>query len=105
MNDEELKKAQTANGDIVEIPSVAGAVVLAFNLPGFTGDLNLSGPVIADIYLGKITKWNDPAIAALNPGRRCPIRTSRPFTAATAAAPILSSPAISVPKAMIFKRA
>ena len=72
MNDEELKKAQSANGDIVEIPSVAGAVVLAYNLPGFTTDLNLSGPVIADIFLGKITRWNDPAIAALNPGVTLP---------------------------------
>jgi len=68
MNDDELKKAQAANSDVVEIPSVAGAVVLAYNLPGFTGDLNLSGPVVADIFLGKITKWNDPAIAGLNPG-------------------------------------
>jgi phosphate transport system substrate-binding protein len=72
MNDEELKKAQAANGDVVEIPSVAGAVVLAYNLPAFTGDLNLSGPVVADIYLGKITRWNDPAIAALNAGAALP---------------------------------
>src|SRR5271155_911508 len=72
MNDDELKKATAANGDVVEIPSVAGAVVLAYNLPGFSGDLNLSGPVLADIYLGKVTKWNDPAIAALNPGVNLP---------------------------------
>ncbi len=72
MNDEELKKAHAAGGDVVEIPSVAGAVVLAYNLPGFSGDLNLSGPVVADIYLGKITKWNDPAISALNPDANLP---------------------------------
>jgi phosphate transport system substrate-binding protein len=72
MNEEELKKAHAANGDVVEIPAVAGAVVLAYNLAGFVGDLNLSGPVIADIYLGKITKWDDPAIVALNPGATLP---------------------------------
>jgi phosphate ABC transporter phosphate-binding protein len=72
MNDDELKKADDKGGDIVEIPSVAGAVVLAYNLPGFKGDLNLSGPVVADIFLGKITKWNDPAIAALNSGVSLP---------------------------------
>jgi phosphate transport system substrate-binding protein len=72
MNDDELKTAQSKNGDVVEIPSVTGAVVLAYNLPGLNGDLNLSGPVIADIYLGKITKWNDPAIAALNAGAALP---------------------------------
>ncbi|HEX4056339.1 MAG TPA: phosphate ABC transporter substrate-binding protein PstS [Tepidisphaeraceae bacterium] len=72
MNDDELKKAQAVGGDVVEIPSVAGAVVLAYNLPGFSGDLNLSGPVVADIYLGRITKWNDPAISALNPNTNLP---------------------------------
>ncbi|MGD0541699.1 MAG: phosphate ABC transporter substrate-binding protein PstS [Tepidisphaeraceae bacterium] len=72
MNAEEMKKAQAASGDVVEIPSVAGAVVLAYNLPGVGGDLKLSGPVVADIFLGKITKWNDPAIAALNPDLTLP---------------------------------
>ncbi len=72
MNAEEMKKAQAASGDVVEIPSVAGAVVLAYNLPGVSGDLKLSGPVVADIFLGKITKWNDPAIAALNPDMALP---------------------------------
>lgn len=72
MNDDELKKAQAAGGDVVEIPSLVGAVVLAYNLPGFSGDLNLSGPVLADIYLDKITKWNDPAISTLNPNANLP---------------------------------
>lgn len=72
MDDSELKKAQAANGDVVEIPCVAGAVVMAYNIPGFQGDLTLSGPVVADIYLGKITKWNDTAIAGLNPGATLP---------------------------------
>ncbi len=72
MNDDEIRKADGANGPVVEIPSVAGAVVLAYNLPNTSGDLNLSGPVLADIYLGKVTKWNDPAIVALNPNLNLP---------------------------------
>jgi phosphate transport system substrate-binding protein len=67
MGEDEITKAQAANGDVVQIPSLAGAVVLAYNLPGFNGDLKLSGQDVADIFLGKITKWNDPAIASLNP--------------------------------------
>jgi phosphate transport system substrate-binding protein len=72
MNDDELAKAKTAGGDVVEVPSVAGAVVMAYNLPGLTGDLKLNGSVLADIFLGKITRWNDNAIAALNPGQTLP---------------------------------
>jgi phosphate transport system substrate-binding protein len=72
MNEEELSKAKAVGGDVVEIPSVAGAVALAYNLPRFSGELNLSGPVVADIYLGKITRWNDPAIVALNPNANLP---------------------------------
>jgi phosphate transport system substrate-binding protein len=52
---------------IIEVPSCAGAVVPAYNLPG-EAELNFTGPVLADIYLGRITDWNDPQIAALNPG-------------------------------------
>src|SRR3954447_26548432 len=57
---------------ILQIPTVAGAVVIAYNLPDFQGELKLDGPVIADIFLGKITKWNDPKIAALNEGAQLP---------------------------------
>jgi phosphate transport system substrate-binding protein len=66
------KEIAAAGGHVVHIPTVAGAVVVAFNLPGFTGDLKLSGPVVANMFLGKITKWNDPAIAAMNPGVNLP---------------------------------
>ncbi len=52
---------------ILHIPTLAGAVVLTYNLPG-TERLRLDGPTIADIYLGRITHWNDPAIARLNAG-------------------------------------
>ncbi|MGB8684269.1 MAG: phosphate ABC transporter substrate-binding protein PstS [Candidatus Binatus sp.] len=61
-----------APGKILHFPSVMGAVVLAYNLPGFSGTLRLTGPVIADIYAGKITKWDDDQIKALNPGGAIP---------------------------------
>jgi phosphate transport system substrate-binding protein len=51
----------------LHIPETIGAVTLAYNLPGVSGGLQLTGDVIAKIYLGTITNWNDPAIAALNP--------------------------------------
>ena len=56
---------------VIHIPTCMGAVVLAYNLPGIN-DLTLSGEVVADIYAGKITKWNDPQIAALNGGISLP---------------------------------
>jgi phosphate ABC transporter phosphate-binding protein len=71
MNKDELAKA-TANGEVVQFPSIAGGVAIAYNIPGFSGDLKLSGPVVADIYLGTITKWNDPRIASENPGASLP---------------------------------
>jgi phosphate transport system substrate-binding protein len=67
MSEEELAKARRAGGEVVQFPSIIGAVVLAYNLPDLRGELKLSGPMVADIYLGRITQWNDPAIKALNP--------------------------------------
>jgi phosphate transport system substrate-binding protein len=64
MSNENLAKAP---GKLLHVPTVAGAVVVTFNLPGAPA-LKLDGPVIADIFLGKITRWNDPKIVALNPG-------------------------------------
>jgi phosphate transport system substrate-binding protein len=61
-----------APAKILHFPSVMGAVVVAYNLPGFTGTLRLTGPVIADIYAGKITKWDDDQIKAVNPGVAIP---------------------------------
>jgi phosphate transport system substrate-binding protein len=67
------KKEQAAAGaPIVHIPTVAGAVVPAYNLPDFAGELKLTGEIIAEIYLGKITKWNDAKIAAVNEGANLP---------------------------------
>jgi phosphate transport system substrate-binding protein len=61
-----------ASGKILHFPSVMGAVVVAYNLPGFTGTLRLTGPVIADIFSAKITKWDDDKIRALNPSAAIP---------------------------------
>src|SRR5215470_6285900 len=68
MSDENLAKAP---GKILHIPTVAGAVVVTYNLPG-EPELKLDGPIIADIFLGKISQWNDKRIAALNPGVKLP---------------------------------
>ena len=56
---------------LIHIPTVMGAVVPVFNVPGVS-DLRFSGPTLADIYLGKITTWDDPAIAKDNPGAKLP---------------------------------
>ena len=57
---------------VMHFPTVLGAVVPIYNVPGLSQPLTFSGPVIADIFLGKITKWNDPAIAKLNAGLKLP---------------------------------
>jgi phosphate transport system substrate-binding protein len=61
-----------APGKILHLPTVLGAVVPVYNVPGLSQDLKFTGPVLANIFLGKITKWNDPAITALNPGVTLP---------------------------------
>lgn len=62
-------------GAILEIPVVLGGVALAYNVPGVSQGLHLSGTVLADIYLGSITKWDDPSIQALNSGVNLPDQT------------------------------
>ena len=69
MSDAQLQAV--APREILHIPTVLGAVVITYNLEGVTG-LKLDGPTIANIYFGKIKRWNDPAIAALNPGLALP---------------------------------
>jgi phosphate transport system substrate-binding protein len=61
-----------APGKLLHFPTVLGAVVPIYNIEGVSTALKFSGPVLADIYLGKIAKWNDPAIATLNPGVTLP---------------------------------
>jgi phosphate transport system substrate-binding protein len=64
-----LNDADLAKDGLVQFPTVMGGVVPVINVRGISaGQLKLSGQVLGDIYLGKITKWNDPAIAGLNPG-------------------------------------
>ncbi len=63
---------QAAPGRILHLPTVLGAVVPVYNIPGVDTALKFSGPLLADIFLGKITKWNDPAIAKLNAGVNLP---------------------------------
>ena len=70
MTDEQMRAAK--GGPILHIPTVLGAVSITYNLPSVTQPLKLTGDVLADIYLGTITKWNDPRIAALNPGVKLP---------------------------------
>jgi phosphate transport system substrate-binding protein len=68
MTDEQLAAAP---GRILHVPMILGAVVPVYNVTGMR-DLKFTGPVLADIYLGKIRKWNDPALAKLNPGAKLP---------------------------------
>jgi len=56
------------NGKLLQIPETLGGVAVFYNIPGVTVNLNLTGPILAKIYLGEIKMWNDPAIQALNPG-------------------------------------
>jgi phosphate transport system substrate-binding protein len=69
MTDEQLKAAP---GPIMHFPTVLGAVVPVYNIAGVTAELKFTGAVLADIYLGKITKWNDAAITKLNAGVTLP---------------------------------
>lgn len=69
MTDQQLKAAP---GPVLHFPTVLGAVVPVYNVPNVTAELKFSGPVLADIVLGKIFKWNAPQIAALNPGVALP---------------------------------
>jgi len=64
---DQFRSAQGIAGEVVQIPIVLGAVVPTYNLPGVPTQLRFTGSVLADIYLGKITRWNDPAIKSSNP--------------------------------------
>src|SRR5271166_4550619 len=73
MNDEQLKAFQDKRGSaILHFPTVLGAAVPTYNVPGVTGALNFTPEALAGIFLGKITKWNDPAIAGANKGVNLP---------------------------------
>ena len=71
--DKPLDSAELAQAGLGQFPSAIGGVVPVVNLEGIAaGQLRLSGPLLADIFLGKISTWNDPAIAAANPGVKLP---------------------------------
>jgi phosphate transport system substrate-binding protein len=72
MSDVEMTAAK--GGGVYHIPTVVGVVALAYNVPEITTPLKLTGPVLGDIFLGKITKWNDTRIAALNAGAKLPAK-------------------------------
>jgi len=69
MKDDEIAKAK---GPVMHFPTVLGAVAITYNLPEVTSGVKLSGPVLADIFAGRITKWSDPKITSLNPGVQFP---------------------------------
>src|SRR5256714_6693129 len=70
MSDDEMKKAK--GGPIIHIPTVLGAVVITYNVPGLSSPLKLTSKAIADVFSGKITKWSDTRITSLNPGVTLP---------------------------------
>lgn len=67
LTDAQMAKARQAGGEVVHIPLVLGAVVAAYNLPEISESLRFSGPLLADIYMGKVKRWNADAIKTLNP--------------------------------------
>src|SRR5215475_2404019 len=69
MNDDQLKAYQDKHGSgILHFPTVLGAAVPTYNLKGITSTLNFTPEALAGIFLGKVTKWNDPAIVGVNKG-------------------------------------
>lgn len=66
------EQARKIGVPVLHIPMASGAVVITYNIPGFNGHLKLTGKDLADIYLGKITNWNSPQIAAANKGIKLP---------------------------------
>jgi phosphate transport system substrate-binding protein len=72
-SDKPLKAEELTKNGLVQFPTVMGGVVPVANLPGVAkGQLKLTGPLLADIYLGKVAKWSDPTVAAVNPGVKLP---------------------------------
>jgi len=69
MTDEQLSQAKSK---VLHFPTVLGAVVPTYNIPGVSHELEFTGQVLADIFLGKVTKWNDPEIVNLNKGANLP---------------------------------
>jgi phosphate transport system substrate-binding protein len=74
--DAPVKGEELDRDSMVQFPAIIGGTVPVFNLDGFgKGELRVTGPVLAEMFLGKISKWNDPKLAALNPGKKLPDQT------------------------------
>jgi phosphate transport system substrate-binding protein len=72
MKKDQLAAAEKAGGKVIHVPLAMGAIAVAYNVPGLDKPLNFSGEVLAEIYLGNVTKWNDAKIKELNPGVNLP---------------------------------
>lgn len=72
MNAEELRAAENRGQRVLQVPVTLGGVAIAYNIPGVASGLKLTRGILVDIYLGKITKWNDPAIGQVNKGTNLP---------------------------------
>lgn len=72
LTDEQIAEAEKAHGEVVHLPETLGAVVVVYNVPGVTQTLKFDGQLIADIFLGKIDKWDNKRIKSLNPGVKLP---------------------------------
>jgi phosphate transport system substrate-binding protein len=94
-SDKPLKPAELAASGLYQFPTVMGGVVPIVNLPGIRpGQIKLTGTLLADIFMGRILKWNDPRIASLNRGVKLPRCRSPSSTVRTVRAPPSCSPAI-----------
>jgi phosphate transport system substrate-binding protein len=71
-SDAPLTSDQLQKAGLIQFPAIIGGVVLAYNLPGFSGEVKLDGPAVADIFLGKVKNWDDARIRQLNPGITLP---------------------------------
>ena len=80
-SDAPMSPADLEKNGLIQFPTVIGGIVPTFNLPGIKpGELRMTGAVLADIYLGKITKWDDPALVKLNPHVKLPDMQDRKST-------------------------
>src|SRR5579883_1374891 len=80
MTDKQLEGAKKAGGDVVHVPLAMGAIAVAYNVPGVDKEkpLNFTAELLADIYMGKVKKWDDPKIQELNPGVALPDKAIAP---------------------------
>jgi phosphate transport system substrate-binding protein len=75
MDNNQLKDYRAKRGmDVLHFPTVLGAVVPIYNVPEASAELKFTPEILADIFLGKITKWNDPGLAKANPDAKLPNR-------------------------------